>query len=112
MVRNSTVEPKLQGTLSSLHPSFFSPPPLSLSPPGWWLVTHDGKEGWAPASYLEPAGKCVPQDDKETDQGVFNSLHSNNAYRMPLGMSDYTSACTKVTFDLSQRCTRKKSQTV
>ena len=46
---------------------------------GWWLVTHDGKEGWAPASYLEPAGKCVPQDDKETDQGVFNSLHSNNA---------------------------------
>lgn len=21
---------------------------------GWWLVTHEGKEGWAPSSYLEP----------------------------------------------------------
>ena len=38
---------------------------------GWWLVSHDGREGWAPSSYLEPLEPATETGEKEESQGSY-----------------------------------------
>ena len=50
-----------------VHDIKIKPTTMSCSTIGWWLVTLDGKQGWAPASFLEPKDRrAFPEGESKT----------------------------------------------